>query len=137
MRAGRNADRRRRADVADLCLRRAVGVEYLNALIAGIRDVDVAFGVERDAAQRIELPRLGAALPPRLDEVPVLVEFRDTGVAGADSHAISDIDVAGLVPGDAAGANEAVAWNAGAWRSGRSAAAACRLRAGRCTTPLG
>src|SRR5262245_6273099 len=81
MRAGRDADRVRRADTGDLRFHVAVAVEDLDALVAGIRDVDVPLRVERDAVQHVELSRLGAALSPRLDEVAVLVEFRDARVA--------------------------------------------------------
>src|SRR5439155_4813408 len=124
----RDADGHRRADVGDLRLRRAVAVEHLNALVAGVGDVHVALRVERDPAQRVELPDLGAALAPRLDEVAVLVEFRDARVAGADRDAVGDVDVAVLVPRDAARAHEAVAGNSRSRRPGRATTAATTAR---------
>src|SRR5437762_2399537 len=65
VRAGRDADRRRHANIRDLRLRRPAAVEDLNPLVAGVGDVDVALRVEGDAAQRVELPDVAAALSPR------------------------------------------------------------------------
>ena len=48
----------------DLRLEVAVAVEHLDALVAGVGDVDVALRVDRDAVQRVELPGLGAASGP-------------------------------------------------------------------------
>src|SRR5207248_11005909 len=94
----------------------------------GVGDVDVALRVERDAAQRVELPGVGAALAPRLDEVAVFVELRDARVARAHRDAVGDVDVALFIPGDARGADEAVARDSRSWRSGRTASAAATAR---------
>jgi len=50
----------------------------------------------------VELPRLGAALAPRLDEVRVLVELGDARVADAVALSVGDVDVALRVPREAA-----------------------------------
>src|SRR5262249_46186549 len=113
VRAGRDADGHRRADVRDLRLHVAVAVEYLDPLVAGVGDVDVALGVEDDAADGAELAGLAAARSPGLDEVAVLVELRHARVADPGVRAVGDVDVAGLVPRDVGGAVEAVAGNAG------------------------
>src|SRR5258705_5258882 len=117
MRPGRDADGRRYADVGDLRLGVAVAVELLDAFVAGVGDVDVALRIERDAAQRVELPRFAAALTPRLDEVAVLVELGDARVADAVSGAVGDVNVARAIPRDARRPHEAVPGNAGAWRA--------------------
>src|SRR5262245_47099300 len=120
MLTGGDADRVRRADVGDLRLHRAVAVEHLDPLVAGVRDVDVALGVERDAVERAELTRLAAAESPRLDEMSILVELRDARVAARRRDAVGDVDVAGAIPRNVSGTDEAVAGNAGSGRSGRA-----------------
>ena len=73
----------------------AVGVEHLDALVAGVGHVDVALGVDGERLDAVELTRLGAGGAPVLDEAAVLVELGDA-VVGAD--AVGDVDVAGRVP---------------------------------------
>src|SRR5262249_34857996 len=115
----RDADGVGRTDVGDLRLRRAIAVEHLDPLVAGVGDVDVALRVERDAVQHAELARLTAAVSPGLDEVAVLVELGDASITvGGD--AVGDVDVTAAIPRDVSGAHEAVAGNAGAGRSGRT-----------------
>src|SRR4051812_49017927 len=55
MRARRDADRTRGADVLDLALERAVVVEHLNALITHVGDVDIAARIDGDGVRNIEL----------------------------------------------------------------------------------
>ena len=106
MRAARNAERRRHADVLDRRLERAVVVEDLNALVALIGDVDVALRVGSDRMRRVEFALAGPARSPRLDEAAVLVELRDACVGAV---AVGDEDVSGGVPGDVARPHELIA----------------------------
>src|ERR1700752_3646990 len=84
--ARRDADRLRVADAFDLALERAVVVEHLDALIAGVSGVDVALRVNRYAVDAGELAVGSGALSPRLDERAVLREFRDACVAESVGH---------------------------------------------------
>src|SRR5260370_11568271 len=69
VRPGRDAQRLGRTHIRDLCLEGAIAVEHLDALIAGVGDIDVALRVDRDrAGGGAELARLGALRAPRLDE---------------------------------------------------------------------
>ena len=105
LRAGRDADGPGRAHVRELGLERAVVVEHLNALIAHIGDVDVAAGIDGDGVRNIELAGFGTGRAPGLDELPVLVELGDAGVAVT----VGDENVAGSVPGHVEGLVEVVA----------------------------
>src|SRR4030095_8700079 len=137
-RSARHAHRQRRADVAELRLELALAVEDLDALVAGIGDVDIARVRHGDRLHAGELALAGAGRSPVRDELAVLVELRDA-VVGAD--AVGDIDVGGLVPRDVGRAAETRTGNTGAWRTAGLAAAestsarrCCRLwrRARRC-----
>src|SRR6185503_11245959 len=68
IRPRRHADRLRVADALDLALERAVVVEHLDALIAGVSGVDVALRVNGDAVDAGEFAIRSAALSPGLDE---------------------------------------------------------------------
>src|SRR5262249_40870521 len=116
-----HADRLRRADVGDLRLERALAVEHLDALVARIGDVQVARRIAREAADLVELPLRGPGLAPRLHEVPVLRELRDTVVR---AEPVGHVDVARAVPGDVRGTAEAVAVDARARRATPAAASA-------------
>ena len=105
---------------ADLRLERALAVEDLDALVAGVGDVEVARRVGDDAANLVELALARSGVAPRLQEVAVLVELGDA-VVGAE--AVGDVDVAGAIPVDIRRPVEAVAVDAGA--------AACRRRRAR------
>ena len=59
----------------------AVGVEHLDALIVAIGHVQQPLRVDRDRMRDVELARTGPFLAPRLDEVAVLVELDDLGLA--------------------------------------------------------
>src|SRR4051794_9668073 len=60
---------------------RAVGVEHLDALVVAVSHIQQSLGVDRDRMRDVELPRAGPLLAPRLDEVAVLVELDDLGLA--------------------------------------------------------
>src|SRR4026209_423229 len=116
-RTRRDAQGARRADVLDLSLEHAVVVEDLDPLIAHVGDVHHAFGVNGDRGGNIELALLGPGRAPGLDELPILVELRDAGVAVP----IGDEDVAGSVPGHVEGLVEVVAGDTRSRRAGRRA----------------
>ena len=59
---------------AELPDERAVGRELLHTVVVGVEHIDIARGVERDAADRAELTRPG----------PVLPEFAEERAAGAE-----------------------------------------------------
>src|SRR5262249_60813700 len=90
-------DRARCAHVGDLRLERPFAVEHLNALVASIRDVEVAVRVGRQPADAVELALTGSGLAPGLHEVPVLAELRDAVVR---PEAVGDVDVACAIPRD-------------------------------------
>ena len=133
MRARGHAHRERRADVAELRFEVAVAVEYLDALVAGVEHVDVALRVHGDRLRPVELSLLGAGRPPLPNEVAVAGELRDA--VHVARHAIGNVDVAGLVPGDVRRAVERRARRARSGRSGwRAAAAATTACCRRCTS---
>ena len=96
MRARRDADRPRVADVVVDRLDVQVVVEDLDARVAAIADVDVSLRIHRHRVRQVELPGLVAARARLLDEPAVLVELHDARVAVA----VGDEDVAGRVPAD-------------------------------------
>ena len=108
MRAGRDAYGPRRSNTRDLRLRRAFGVEDLDALITAVGDVQVVAGIEGDRERQVELTGIGPARPPRLDVLAVRIVLGDAGVAEAVRH----VDVARAVPRDVGGAIEVVARDA-------------------------
>ena len=77
----------------ELALEIAVAVEYLNAVIAAVGDVDVALGVGRDRMRRVELAGTFAAVAPRFEPVAVLVDLGDARI----DVAVADEGVAGGV----------------------------------------
>src|SRR5262249_1557796 len=64
----------------DHALQFSFGIEDLDAAIAAIGDVDVAFGIGGDRVRRVELAFLASGRSPLLDPLAVLIEFRDTRV---------------------------------------------------------
>src|SRR6266851_1517632 len=91
-RAARHADRLRHADVGDLRLERALAVEHLDALVAGIGHIEIALRIARQPADLVELPLRRSSLSPGLHKVAVLGELGDPVVA---AESIGDVDVAG------------------------------------------
>src|SRR4029453_11522072 len=79
--------------------------------------VDVGAGSDSDGVWSIELAGFGTRRAPGLDELPVLVELGDAGVAVT----IGNKNVAGSVPGHRGGRVEIVAGDPGAGRSGTAA----------------
>src|SRR3954465_6517428 len=71
---------------------RAVRIEHLDALVVAVSHVQQPLGVDRDRMRDVELSRTGALLAPRLDEVAVLVELDDLGLAA--SMALDHEDIA-------------------------------------------
>src|SRR5713101_2330972 len=120
-RPGRDADRRRSADVHELRLEVAVAVEHLNPSVAAVGDVDGALRIDRNPAWRVELTGRRPSGTPRLDELAVLVELGHARIA----EAIRDINVAGGIPRDVGGPSKYVALGA---RAGRSTTAPPRRR---------
>ena len=55
----------------------AVAREDLDAMVAGVRDVEVAVGPERQGANAGELARLRSRRAPALDELAVGIELGD------------------------------------------------------------
>src|SRR4029079_7319166 len=120
-RAARYANRLRCADGGDLRLERPFAVEHLDALVAGVGDVEIARRIRGDAADVIELPLAGSGLSPRLHEVALLRELTDPMVG---PEAVGDVDVAGAIPRDVGRPIEAVAVDSGARRAASAAASA-------------
>src|SRR5216683_3146794 len=112
MRAWRNADCGRYANVCDLRAGLSVAVEDLNPLVAGVGDIDLFLVVDRDAVEPVELAGLAAPRSPRFEKMSVLVELRDACVAGSGAQAVGDIDVPSAIPRDVARAREAVSRDA-------------------------
>src|SRR6202034_4229553 len=73
----------------------SVAVEDLNASIAAVRNIEVAFGVGLNRMQNPELSRPRPELAPRLNPISIRVVF---GHAGIDVT-VTDISVSGGVPG--------------------------------------
>src|SRR5258707_13598069 len=113
VRPRRDAERLGRADTGDLRLEGAVTVEHLDALVAGVGNVDIALGIDRDrAGGGADLARFGALRAPRFDEHAVLVELRHALIADAVGH----VDVSGGVEGDVGRATEEIGRGADAGR---------------------
>ena len=72
MRPRRDAHRPRSSNIVIDRPQHQVAVEYLNAPVAPIRNIDIAFGVGRDRMRRIEFVRLISESPNGLDESPFL-----------------------------------------------------------------
>src|SRR5258705_8095990 len=72
----------------------AVRIEYLNAPVAAIRDVDVPLCVGSDAVRRVEFAGLGSAIAPLFHPGAVLVEL---GHARVDVP-VADEDIAFGIP---------------------------------------
>src|SRR5262245_39708382 len=117
----RDADGARRADVEELRLEVAVGVEHLDAPVACVSNVDEALRVYRDAARLAELTVRGPGLSPRSNELPVLVELRHAVVV---AESVGDVDVAGGVPRDIGRTIEHVLLTTGSRRTSAAAATA-------------
>src|SRR6516225_10853811 len=96
MRSRRDADSPWRADIDVLRLEFAVIVEHLNAPVAAIAHVDIAWRICRDGVRGIELAGRRASRSPRLDEDAVAVELGHTRIAVA----VGNENVPGRVPGD-------------------------------------
>src|SRR6266851_5392085 len=127
-RAARHADRLRHADVGDLRLERALAVEHLDALVAGIGHIEIALRIARDAADLVELALRRPGVSPGLREVALFGELRDA-IVGAEP--VSDVDVAGAIPRDVGRLAEAVARNAGSGSRGITASTAAATAAAR------
>src|SRR5882762_8168122 len=78
----------------DLAEEFSIGVEYLDAAIAAIGDVDIVLCVDGDAVRNVELAGLVAGFAPGFEPNAVLVGFGDAGI----DIAVADISVAGGVP---------------------------------------
>src|SRR5258708_37742000 len=68
--AARQEQARRSVHVVPLRLVRAVAVEDLDAMGLAVGDVDPAVGVAADVVGDVELPGIGAGLPPRPQQRP-------------------------------------------------------------------
>ncbi len=98
MRARRDADAPRRADVVVNRAEDKVVVEHLHPVVRAIGDVHVALRVDREAVRQVELARLrsGPLAADLLQEPSVLVVLHDAMV----DVAVGDEDVALRVPAD-------------------------------------
>src|ERR1700693_3305063 len=94
MRARRDANGPRSADLVIDRAQHQVAVEDLDPPVAAVGDINIALSVGRDRVRRVELIRLISARPNRFDESPVLVVLDSPGVA----IAVGDIDIPGRVP---------------------------------------
>lgn len=56
---------------SELSLKAPLPVEYLNAAVAAVGDIDQAHCIDRDAVRRVELARAGPALAPGFEPVAV------------------------------------------------------------------
>jgi len=73
-----------------LGLELAVAVEYLDAMVLTVGDVDPAIGVAADVANDVELAFTGSGFTPGHKQLAARRVFMDAGIAVA----IRDIDVA-------------------------------------------
>src|SRR5581483_4904291 len=80
----------------------SVGVEVLNAVIPGVRDVDASVPTDGDAPGLIELALAGALRSPRSDELPGRAEHLDPVILTvgdiqisrwADRHALRRLEL--------------------------------------------
>src|SRR5260370_15452554 len=131
VRPRRDAERLGRADTGDLRLEGAVAVEHLDTLVAGVGNVDIALGIDRDrAGGGSELARFGALRAPRFDEHAVLIELRHALIADAVGH----VDVSGGIEGDVGRAIEEIGLGpdagrlTGSWRRNGEAAGSLSAR---------
>src|SRR5579862_1374675 len=86
MRPRRDANRRWRPNLLDLRLEVPIAVENLNSPVPAVGDVHTTLLIHRDSEQRIELPLPRPFRPPGPDELAVLIELRDSGVAVSIGH---------------------------------------------------
>src|SRR5580704_4069937 len=94
MRAGGNTNRGGISDIGDLSPYISVAIEDLNSFVPAIGDIHIAFRIDCDSVRRVELPRIGSSRSPGFDELAMLIELRDSGVA----ETVGDIDVPRRVP---------------------------------------
>src|SRR5271154_1860384 len=99
MRSRRDADRRGSPDIQELRLEGSVPVEHLYSSVPGVGDEHITLRIDRDAVRDVELARPAPSGAPGLDELAVLVELGDPGVAEAIRH----VNVTSRVPGDVGG----------------------------------
>ena len=76
--------------------KRAVVIEYLDAAITTIGDIDVSLRVRRNAMGRVELSRSLSCLAPLSHPIAVVIELGDPRI----NVATADEDVAFPVPGN-------------------------------------
>ncbi len=115
------------ADVAELRLERAFGVEHLDPPVVTIRHVDVVRGVDLDPVHDPELSLAGPGRSPVLDPLAVAVVLGDARVAVA----VGDVDVALRIPGDVGRTVEVLTFGAGSRRRSPPAARPARPPAAR------
>src|SRR5258708_20479495 len=72
--------------VVPLRLPSAVAVEDLHPVVLAVGDVDPAVRIAADVVRNVELPRIGAGLAPRGQQLAVGRVFVDAGVAVAVRH---------------------------------------------------
>src|SRR5207249_9397896 len=79
-----------------------IGVEYLNAPVGAIADVEIVVAIGHDRMGQTKLPRLRALVAPGFHPVPVLIVL---GYARVDV-AVGDVYVPLRVPRDVGGLTE-------------------------------
>jgi len=60
----------------------AILIEDLDAVVLAVAHKEASLRVERQRVRAVEFADPLSFLPPSLDELPVLIEFHDTGVGG-------------------------------------------------------
>src|SRR5262245_24235309 len=130
--AAGDADRLGRADPGDLRLERALAVEHLDAVVAGVGHVEIAASVGHDPFDPVELALSRSGVAPGLDEVAVLRELRNPVVR---AETVGDVNVARAIPRHVRGPVERVAVDAGS--RGRIAASAAATLAAAAAASFG
>src|ERR1051325_298581 len=81
VRSAREAHAVRAMQIIPLRFPLAVTVEDLHPVVLAVRDIDPAVRIAADVVRNIELPRIGAGLAPRGEQLAVQRKFVDAGVA--------------------------------------------------------
>src|SRR5712675_1719618 len=78
----------------DLAQKLSLSIEHLDSAVTAIRNVDISFGVERNAVRSIELPRFAFGFAPGFEPSTIFVDFGDPRI----DVAVADVSVVGFVP---------------------------------------
>ena len=78
----------------DLAQKFSLAIEYLNTTIATVSNIDISLRIHGDAVRSIDLTGLVTGFAPRLEPVPFLVDFGDSGI----DVTVADLTVARGIP---------------------------------------